>query len=225
MKRANRFMSRTGLALIEREEAEAPDTSSLRAHLVELESLERLNILGPTIQFVTGPAEEGAPCIMRGTIPAGVAVPLHSHADPETFLPLSGTVQGLIYPDEDFSWVEIGPGDIFHVPAGARHAFRNTGDDEAMMIIISTSKIGRFFQEVGVPTVSGAPLSGPPSADHIRRFVETSARYGYWNATADENARVGIELPVVPASGEAQAIPRSAWRMRQTGRSLLAGSR
>jgi hypothetical protein len=72
------------------------------AHLVNPAELETINVLGPTIQYLTEPGELSAPCIMRGTIPAGVSVPLHSHADPETFLMLSGSVDGLINTNGEF---------------------------------------------------------------------------------------------------------------------------
>jgi hypothetical protein len=38
-----------------------------------------LDVMGPTIEFLVPPAD-GEPCVMRGTIPSGAAVPLHSHA-------------------------------------------------------------------------------------------------------------------------------------------------
>lgn len=171
------------------------DVSTQSARLIHPVGLERIDVLGPTIQFVTDPAEEGAPCIMRGTIPPGGSVPLHSHADPETFLPLSGQLRCLTFHGEAFEWIEIRPGDIFHVPGGAKHAFRNDGREEAVMIIASTAKIGRFFRELGVPVTLGPPPPGPPSTNQVQRFVEMSARYGYWNASPEENARVGIELP------------------------------
>ncbi len=169
--------------------------ASQTARLIHQESLERLDVLGPTIQFVTDPAEEGAPCIMRGTIPAGVSIPLHSHADPETFLPLSGQFRGLTFHGEDSEWIEIQPGDIFHVPGGTKHAFRNDGREEAVMIIASTAQMGRFFRELGVPVAPGSVPQGPPSADRVQRFLAASARYGYWNASPEENARIGIDLP------------------------------
>jgi hypothetical protein len=84
---------------------------------------------------------------------------------------------------------------VFHVPGGAKHAFRNDGADDAVMLIVSTAKIGRFFRELGVPVAPGAPPAGPPARGRIQRFLETSARYGYWNATPEENARIGIRLP------------------------------
>jgi hypothetical protein len=35
--------------------------------------------------------------------------------------------------------------------------------------------------------------------EELRRFHETAERYGYWNATPEENAAVGIVLLEVPA--------------------------
>jgi hypothetical protein len=59
------------------------------------------------------------------------------------------------------------------------------------MIVISTTRIGRFFREVGAPDTEG----GPPSAEAIEHFLQTAERYGYWNATPDANAEIGIRLP------------------------------
>ncbi len=59
------------------------------------------------------------------------------------------------------------------------------------MIIVSTAKIGRFFCEVG--TRDKAPTA-PPSPEAIERFLKVAARYGYWNATPEENASYGIAL-------------------------------
>ena len=163
------------------------------AHVVDLESLARIAILGPTIQFVTSPDDDAVPCVMRGTIPPGEMVPLHSHADPETFVMLSGAIEALSYPDgEPFRWVRIGTGEVFHVPGHARHAFRNRSTSPAVMLITSTATIGRFFRELGTPTTADAQTAGPPSEAVIQHFLETSARYGYWNGTQEQNAEVGL---------------------------------
>jgi hypothetical protein len=66
------------------------------------------------------------------------------------------------------------------------------------MMVISTAKMARFLREIGAPVAAGAPSSGPPSAEMIRRFLETSDRYGYWNATSKENAKIGLFVPPVP---------------------------
>jgi quercetin dioxygenase-like cupin family protein len=165
------------------------------ARHIDASHLKTIDVLGPTIQFLT-PLEEGddAPCLMRGTIPPGVAVPLHSHADLETFLMVSGEVEALVEAESGFDWVRIRVGDVFHAPGGAKHAFRNQRQEPAEMMLVSTCRMGRFFQEIGRPVGPGIPPS--LSEEAIRHFLETADRYGYWNAPPEENARLGIALPV-----------------------------
>ena len=123
---------------------------------------------------------------MRGTIPPGGVVPLHCHADPETFLAIAGEVEGLSHSGDAFSWVRIRPGDVWHVPGGALHAFRNRSSQPAVSLIVTTMKIARFFREV----------AGRPSGDRIDHFLETAERYGYWNAAPEMNAELGLLPPV-----------------------------
>jgi quercetin dioxygenase-like cupin family protein len=169
-----------------------PTSAERVAHLVDPRTVETIEVLGPRIQFLTQP---GAPCIMRGTIPPGGVVPLHSHQDPETFLAISGEVEGLVHSADGFEWVPIAPGDVFHVPSGAKHAWRNQSQQPSVQIIVSTARIGRFFREVGTPVGAGSTVSGPPSGEAIEHFLETAERYGYWNATPQENAEVGLPAP------------------------------
>ena len=75
---------------------------------------------GATVEILT-PVGDGLPCVMRGTIPAGGIVPLHSHADPETFLMLDGEIEGFVAGE----WSRIAAGDVLHVPGHIRHAWRN----------------------------------------------------------------------------------------------------
>ena len=90
---------------------------------------------------------------------------------------ISGKVEGLVYSsEEDFRWVPIKAGDVFHVPGGARHGWRNQGRDPAVMILITTSRLGTSFKEVGRPAVPGKP-SPPPSPEEIQRFLKTSDKY------------------------------------------------
>lgn len=171
-------------------------TATQVAHLVNHGELETVDVLGPTLRYVTDASEDSGPCLMIGTVPPGVVVPLHSHADPETFIPIAGEVQALTYRSEqDFEWLRVGPGDVFHVPPDAKHGFRNVGQQPAVMYIVSTGRIGRFFREVGARVTPGQPPI-PPSQDAIQRFLTVARRYGYWNATPEENARVGIVLPM-----------------------------
>jgi quercetin dioxygenase-like cupin family protein len=157
------------------------------AHLVDLREVRILDVLGPTVQFITGTTDDNAPCIMRGTIPPGATAPLHSHPDPETFVAISGALEGFSTAGR---WVRIAPGETFHVPPGAKHALRNAGSEPCVAVVVTTARLGRFFQEIGRPL--GA---GPPSAEIVDRFLETALRYGHWNGSPEQNAAIGIKLP------------------------------
>src|SRR5258708_19543785 len=67
-----------------------------------------LDVCGPTVEFLNSPEETDAVyCIMIGTIPPGVSVPLHSHPDVESFFTLSGTVQVLFQREDRFEWIDV----------------------------------------------------------------------------------------------------------------------
>jgi quercetin dioxygenase-like cupin family protein len=163
------------------------------AGLVDRQTIETIDVLGPTIQFLSSDERDNEPCVMRGIIPPGVAVPLHSHAEPETFIAISGRIEGLREADGNFEWLPIGPGDVFHVPGWVKHAFRNQSKEPAELIVAAPASIGRFFREIGTPVIPGA-RPAPPSAKVIQRFMAAADRYGHWNATPEENARIGIFL-------------------------------
>lgn len=86
-------------------------------------------------------------------------------------------------------------GEAFHVPGGARHAFRNPAGDPAVSVVVTTMRLADLFREVGVPTELGAPPA-PVTDAAMQRFLEVSERYGYWNATPEENAAIGVALPM-----------------------------
>ncbi len=175
-----------------------PVQGNATPYLIPATRTETLDVLGPTIEFLMPPAETGdSYCILRGTIGPGVFVPLHSHEDLETFFMLSGELEGVAQSAEGFSWIAMAPGDVFHVPAGAKHAFRNRSAAPAVAFIVSTARIGRFFREIGRPVPRNRPPS-PPTPDLIQHFLKTGEAYGYWMANAEENAELGLHLPGLP---------------------------
>lgn len=131
---------------------------------------------GATVEILT-PVGDGLPCVMRGTIPPGGVVPMHSHADPETFLMLGGEIEGYVGND----WSRIVAGDVLHVPGHVRHAWRNRSRAPVDMILVSTGTIGRFFREI--------------AGKDLDEFLAICDRYGYWNATPEENAAIGLTVP------------------------------
>lgn|SRR5690606_18377567 len=152
-----------------------------------------VDLFGPTLELLTSPDDEQSDfCVLRGTIPPRFAVPLHSHPDAEDFVIVSGALEGLRHDGTGYFWVAAKAGDFLHVPAGARHAWRNVSDQPVVCLIITTRRLGRFFREAGRPLEAA---SRPPTRAELVRFATLAAQYGHWNATAAENAAVGIPLP------------------------------
>lgn len=150
---------------------------------------EIFDLLGPTIQFVTPLSDDDAGfCLLRGTIPPGVVVPIHSHQDHETFYILEGQLEAL----KDSSWQTYGVGGVFDVPGGTKHAFRNVSGKDAATLIVTTMVLASFFQRVARPIASVPP--GFPSREVLQRFAEASLAEGHWLGSVEDNAAIGINL-------------------------------
>ena len=158
-----------------------------------------LDLFGPTVEFLTSSEDEQNDfCVLKGTIPPGGLVPLHSHPDTEGFLVVSGSAEGLRHDAGGYEWVAAKAGDYIHVPAGARHAWRNVSNEPVVSLVVTSKKLGRFFRE------AGRPVTVPPSPvtpEGLARFAAICAKYGYWNASPEENAAIGIRLSFEPTAG------------------------
>ena len=164
------------------------------ARVVRKRDCSVFEVLGASIEFLVGPQQgDEAPCILKGTIPSGVVIPMHSHDVIEIFFVLSGNIEVLVEAGEKMQWVEVGVGDLIEIPSNAKHAFRNRSQNPVLNLLFTTSKHGRYFQEIGRPLASGECVR-PPTSDEIQHFLETARRYGYWFATPEENASVGITV-------------------------------
>jgi uncharacterized RmlC-like cupin family protein len=111
----------------------------------------------------------------------------------ESFFLLSGSVQALVQRQDGFEWVTMNAGDFHHVPRGTGHAWKSQLNEPVVAIIVTTSRLGRFFQEVGRPVTADAVPQSPSPAD-VQYFIEVAARYDHWLASPEENAEVGIKL-------------------------------
>jgi quercetin dioxygenase-like cupin family protein len=155
---------------------------------------EILDLFGPSVQFLIMPeSSDEAPCVLKGVIPPGVCSPMHSHSGIEAFFVLSGHVEVLSDEGGEAHWITARPGDMIEIPSNAKHGFRNRSEYPVVQLIITTSKLGRFFQEVGRPVTASEAVS-PPAPEEVQHFLKTARRYGYWVATPEENAGVGISL-------------------------------
>jgi quercetin dioxygenase-like cupin family protein len=162
---------------------------------VDLKTIDAFDVLGPTVKFLTPfTGSDEAPCIILGVIPPGGIVPLHTHRDPEIFVCRSGRAEGLSEQAEGFRWIAMQPGDVFYVPGGAKHAFRNRTSEPASSMIVTTERLGSFLRQVSLP--EGDPAATALSPARVEHFLKTADDYGYWIASPEENERLGLALPV-----------------------------
>ena len=111
-----------------------------------------LELFGPTVEFLTSPDDENSDfCVLKGMILAGASVPLHSHADTEDFLLISGSVEGLRCEAGGYKWICAKAGDYIHVPAGAKHAWRNVSAEPVINLSSPRSDSGDSFMRPADP--------------------------------------------------------------------------
>ncbi|RDJ22022.1 cupin domain-containing protein [Bosea caraganae] len=162
---------------------------NIRPVVAEQDSVGLLDVLGPKIRHLTDVSDDGAGyCLMMGEIAPGVIVPLHSHADRETFYVLSGTLDVFV----ENGWIPVAAGKSLDLSGGQRHAWRNVSAAPAMILIATTPRMGRFLREVGRPVSEVEP--GKPAPADVQRFLERAAAYGYWVGSPADNAIAGLRL-------------------------------
>jgi quercetin dioxygenase-like cupin family protein len=166
------------------------DISEVLRELAAIPPGPTLDVFGATVEFVSRSEEF---CVMRGVVPPGMVVPLHRHADAEDFFILSGTQQVLTQEGDRLLWRDARAGDYVRIPGNALHAHRNVSTQPAVDLIVTTARLGRFFEEIGRPMTDSLP---PRTAQEVAHFVETATKYGYVLATPEENAAVGIDVPM-----------------------------
>ena len=148
------------------------ETRARRFYMQTVQSIEGrtlvVDVLGPTVEFLTPPSEE-VYCVLKGSIPPGMSVPLHSHPEPESFLVVSGSGQVLTERNARLEWLDVKPGDFIHIAGGTKHAHRNTSSEPLVELATTGATLGQFFHEIGRPTRPGLSLP-PPTAEDLDRF-------------------------------------------------------
>jgi quercetin dioxygenase-like cupin family protein len=150
------------------------------------------DVFGPLLQFLVTPAQSSeAFALIRGIVPPGVAIPLHSHADPEVLFVLEGELNVLQYEGDSSHWVTTRTGEIVCIPGDVRHALRNTSSANVSLLLTTTPNIYRFFRELGKLFHPDQPL-GPPAPQDMQRLLDLAAEHNYWMASPQENAAIGL---------------------------------
>ena len=153
---------------------------------------QRITPNGTLFEFLVSPNEAGAEiCLIRGTIPPGAAVPLHSHADVELFYFLEGSVEAFQASDGASRWTTFAAGRTVAIAGNTKHALRNTSALPATMLFVTTSKLYEFFRETTKP-FDPSQSATPPTPDELQEFFKTIERYGYWMGSPEENAAIGL---------------------------------
>jgi quercetin dioxygenase-like cupin family protein len=121
----------------------------------------------PPVELLASPDDIGNEiCRLRGTVPPGVVVPLHSHPDLEAFYVLDGSVEAFQSKDNIDGWTTACVGDVVAIPGNVKHAWRNASSLPTTMVIVTTSKMGQFFREIRSPFDPDQP-AGPPTREAI----------------------------------------------------------
>ena len=151
-------------------------------------------VLGVLLQFLSTPEQiNDQISVMHGTVPSGVAIPLHSHADPEIFYVLDGSLEVFQAEGPSDGWQTINAGKVVSIPGNVRHALRNTSPSPTTSIIVSKQELYRFFRELARPFDPHMPLA-PPTPNEMQQLFSAAEKYEYWLASRDENAAIGISL-------------------------------
>jgi quercetin dioxygenase-like cupin family protein len=122
---------------------------------------EEIRVGEMSIRFLLEAEQSGGSMAMfEFDVPAGskIAAP-HSHDGfEETIYGLEGT---LVWTVEGEA-IEVGRGEVLHIPHGAVHQFANNGDTDASALAIATPGLfgPGYFREVA--EVLGSAAGGPP---------------------------------------------------------------
>ena len=156
---------------------------------------ETFVVLGVLLQFLSTPEQiNDQISVMRGTIPSGIVIPLHSHADPEIFYVLNGSLEVFQAEGPSAGWQTVNAAEVVSIPGNVRHAVRNTSPSPMTSIIVTKQELYSFFRELARPFDPQMPPA-PPTPNEMQQLFSAAQRYGYWLASPDENAAIGISLP------------------------------
>jgi quercetin dioxygenase-like cupin family protein len=110
-------------------------------------ALESIDVLGMRIDVIArlGTGEDDL-VLLKTVIPAGQAVPLHSHSDPECFCLIDGSLD--LYRDGQ-GWTTLHAEHAAYVAPSVRRTFRNAGRVPANVLVVTTARMAGFFAAVG----------------------------------------------------------------------------
>jgi quercetin dioxygenase-like cupin family protein len=151
-------------------------------------------VLCVLLQFLSTPEQINDQIgVMRGTVPSGVVIPLHSRADPEIFYVLNGSLEVFQAEGPSAGWQTVKPAEAVSIPGNVWPAVRNTSPSPMTSIIVTKQELNNFFRELARPFDPNRPPA-PATAEEMQQFFSVAEKYEFWLASPDENAAIDISL-------------------------------
>ena len=152
-----------------------------QAELIRPGEAHPVEVLGIRMDWKVREADTGGHySLLELLVPPGAGVPLHQHAEQETFYLAEGEAEFARIGREGITWYRVTLGDTVNVPGWAMHGFRNTGAVSARILLTCSAGLEAFFTEIGVALVpGGSQPSVPPSQADIERVVSAAMRHGH----------------------------------------------
>jgi quercetin dioxygenase-like cupin family protein len=180
--------------MLERNQFPEGNPLSSETRLINSKNEPAFDILGPEVQFLVDPAEAaGAFGLIRGVVAPGIAVPLHSHADPEVMFVLEGALDFLQHNGKTGRWLTARRGEFISIPGNVKHALRNSSPEHTSLVLVTTPNIYGFFRGVAKPVNSNSKPRPLTPAD-LEQLMTLSNKHNYWLASPEENAAIGLNF-------------------------------
>ena len=137
---------------------------------------QTFNMFGVLLNFLVTPNETGDEIsLFKGTLPPGVVIPLHSHAEPEVFYVLEGSLEVYREGDQSQGWSATQPGGVLAIPGKVKHALRNTSSTPTTVILVTQDELYNFFRSVAKPFEAGQ-MPAPPAPEVMQQLFAGWAR-------------------------------------------------
>jgi quercetin dioxygenase-like cupin family protein len=108
------------------------------------------------------------------TVPPNAGTPLHSHASPEVFRIIEGSLTIQRMTDGGLTEVTAVAGDIVTVPEHVPHGYRNPGHAPAVFSAIVDTEMALYFEAAD----SGKPVPGTPRDEAAEQVIVAAGAYG-----------------------------------------------
>jgi quercetin dioxygenase-like cupin family protein len=135
-----------------------------------------VNVAGSRyVILATAPETNNAYSAFEIFVPPSAGTPLHSHSNEEEVFYM---VRGKLRFQAGDTIKEYGPGNLVHAAKNVPHLFANTGNEEAVVVVIARpGGVEKFFLEVGTEIgATDAPVA--PTQEEIEKILALAPAYG-----------------------------------------------